>query len=87
MSNADMMCQSLRKFGYQVYGGQHAPYIWLQTPKGIDSWSFFDMLLNRANVVCTPGAGFGAAGEGFVRLSAFNHPDRIKEAMERIGKL
>ncbi|HOK96996.1 MAG TPA: LL-diaminopimelate aminotransferase [Anaerohalosphaeraceae bacterium] len=87
MSNVDTMCQSLQKFGYCVYGGVHAPYIWLQTPRGFDSWSFFDTLLHQAHVVCTPGAGFGAAGEGFVRLSAFNHPDRIKEAMERIGKL
>ncbi len=87
MSNADVICQSLKRLGYQVYGGKHAPYVWLKTPEGIDSWSFFDVLLKRANVVCTPGAGFGAAGEGYVRLSAFNHPCRVQEAMERIAKL
>jgi LL-diaminopimelate aminotransferase len=87
MSNADTMCQSLKRLGYQVYGGQHAPYLWLETPKGIDSWGFFDVLLGQAHVVSTPGAGFGAAGEGYVRLSAFNHPDRVREAMERIAKL
>ncbi len=73
--------------GYQVFGGEHAPYIWLKTPEGVDSWTFFDMLLNKANVVGTPGAGFGAAGEGYFRLSAFNNPDKVKEAMDRIAKL
>ena len=73
--------------GYKVYGGQHAPYIWVHTPKGIDSWTFFDTLLNKANVVCTPGVGFGAAGEGYIRLSAFNNPDKVKEAMGRIAKI
>jgi LL-diaminopimelate aminotransferase len=53
----------------------------------VDSWSFFDRLLQKANVVGTPGAGFGAAGEGYFRLSAFNNPDRVKEAMDRIAKL
>lgn len=87
MSNADTMRQSLASFGYQVFGGEHAPYVWLKTPEGVDSWSFFDMLLQKANVVGTPGAGFGAAGEGYFRLSAFNNPERVKEAMDRIAKL
>lgn len=87
MSNADMMRQSLADQGYQVFGGEHAPYIWLKTPEGVDSWTFFDMLLNKANVVGTPGAGFGAAGEGYFRLSAFNNPDKVIEAMDRIAKL
>lgn len=87
MSNADTIRRSLISLGYKVYGGQHAPYVWLKTPAGVDSWSFFDTLLSRANVVCTPGAGFGAAGEGYVRLSAFNQPDRVKEAMDRIARL
>ena len=87
MSNADMMREALTEQGYVVYGGEHAPYIWLHTPKGVDSWAFFDLLMNKANVVGTPGAGFGAAGEGYFRLSAFNDPDKVKEAMDRISKI
>ena len=87
MANADMMRNALTAQGYQVFGGENAPYIWLKTPAGVDSWTFFDTLLKRANVVGTPGAGFGAAGEGYFRLSAFNNPDKVKEAMERISKI
>jgi LL-diaminopimelate aminotransferase len=87
MSNADMMRQALTQHGYTVYGGEHAPYIWLHTPEGVDSWSFFDLLMNKAHVVGTPGAGFGAAGEGYFRLSAFNDPAKVKEAMDRISKI
>ena len=70
-----------------MYGGDNAPYLWLETPQGQDSWSFFDVLLQQAHVVGTPGAGFGAAGEGYFRLSAFNHRDAVEEAMDRIGNL
>jgi len=87
MSNAAVICRSLRKFGYDVYGGVNAPYVWLKTPDGIDSWEFFDVLLQKANVVGTPGAGFGAAGEGYFRLSAFNNPENVKEAMARIARI
>ena len=87
MSNADMMRQALSEQGYTVYGGEHAPYIWLHTPEGVDSWAFFDLLMNKAHVVGTPGAGFGAAGEGYFRLSAFNDPAKVKEAMDRISKI
>jgi len=87
MSNADAMRATLTGHGYQVFGGKDAPYVWLKTPEGVDSWSFFDTLLKKANVVCTPGAGFGAAGEGYVRLSAFNNPENVKEAMDRIAKI
>lgn len=87
MSNADMMRAALTEQGYSVYGGEHAPYVWLGTPEGVDSWQFFDRLLTKANVVGTPGAGFGAAGEGYFRLSAFNNPAKVKEAMDRIAKL
>ncbi|MHC5102044.1 MAG: LL-diaminopimelate aminotransferase [Planctomycetota bacterium] len=87
MTNADMMREALTQQGYVVYGGEHAPYIWVHTPKGVDSWAFFDLLINKANVVGTPGAGFGAAGEGYFRLSAFNDPDKVKEAMDRISKI
>lgn len=87
MTNADRMRAALTEQGYQVFGGEHAPYIWLKTPEGVDSWTFFDTLLKKANVVGTPGAGFGAAGEGYFRLSAFNNPDNVKEAMDRISKI
>ncbi len=87
MANADMMRKALSEQGYQVFGGEHAPYIWLKTPQGTDSWTFFDTLLKKANVVGTPGAGFGAAGEGYFRLSAFNNAANVKEAMDRISKI
>jgi LL-diaminopimelate aminotransferase len=87
MSNAKTIRESLTKLGYAVYGGVHAPYVWLKTPNGVGSWEFFDTLLTKANVVGTPGAGFGAAGEGYFRLSAFNHPDRVAEAMARFAAL
>ncbi len=87
MANADMMRNALTAHGYKVYGGEHAPYIWLHTPEGADSWTFFDVLLKQANVVGTPGAGFGAAGEGYFRLSAFNSLDKVEEAMDRIAKI
>ena len=87
MSNADMMRAALTEHGYTVYGGENAPYDWLHTPEGIGSWEFFDLLLNKAHVVGTPGAGFGAAGEGYFRLSAFNDPAKVKEAMDRISKI
>lgn len=87
MSNAALIRSTLEKLGYQVYGGINAPYVWLKTPKKMKSWEFFDYLLSKANVVCTPGSGFGSAGEGFVRLSAFGEPAKVTEAMERIKKL
>ncbi len=87
MDNARMMRQALQQTGYTVYGGVNAPYLWLRTPDGMASWDFFDRLLRRAHVVGTPGAGFGAAGEGYLRLSAFNHPERVREAMERMARL
>lgn len=87
MSNAAMIRTGLTKLGYTVYGGVNAPYIWVRTPEGVGSWEFFDRLLNEANVVCTPGAGFGPAGEGYVRLTAFGQPENVKEALDRLGKL
>jgi LL-diaminopimelate aminotransferase len=71
-----------------VFGGKNAPYVWMQTPRGVTSWEFFDTLLSKANVVCTPGSGFGASGEGYIRLSAFNSRANVEEAMSRIaGKI
>ncbi len=86
MENARLMTESLRRLGFTVYGGENAPYLWVKTPGGMSSWKFFDELLYGAAVVCTPGVGFGPAGEGFVRLTAFgNHAD-TEEAMQRIAK-
>jgi LL-diaminopimelate aminotransferase len=87
MANAKLIRETLAKLGYTVYGGVNAPYLWLKTPNGTGSWEFFDLLLNKAHVVCTPGAGFGAAGEGFVRLTAFGQPDSVREALERFAKI
>jgi LL-diaminopimelate aminotransferase len=87
MSNAALIRQSLTKLGYKTYGGVNAPYIWLKTPDGISSWDFFDRLLQKANIVGTPGSGFGPSGEGYFRLSAFGRPEDIKEAMQRFSRL
>jgi LL-diaminopimelate aminotransferase len=87
MANAKLIRRSLTELGYQVYGGINAPYIWLKTPKGVGSWEFFDLLLTKANVVGTPGAGFGPAGEGYFRLTAFGDPADVTEALERIARL
>ncbi len=84
MSNAELIRETLSDIGYTVYGGVNAPYIWLKTPDGVGSWEFFDKLLSKAHVVTTPGAGFGSAGEGFVRLTAFGQPENVKKALERI---
>lgn len=84
MENAQTICKGLTKAGFQVYGGENAPYIWLKTPKGRSSWEFFDTLLKEAHVVGTPGSGFGPSGEGYFRFSAFGLRDQIKEAVERI---
>jgi LL-diaminopimelate aminotransferase len=84
MDNAQIIRKGLTSLGLEVHGGLNAPYIWLKTPQGIDSWSFFDKLLNEAHVVGTPGSGFGPAGEGFFRLSAFGITTKIEEAVERI---
>jgi LL-diaminopimelate aminotransferase len=87
MDNARLIRESLTKLGYQVYGGEHAPYIWLRTPNGMSSWDFFDQLLTKAHVVGTPGAGFGPSGEGYFRLTAFASPENTKKALERVADL
>lgn len=87
MKNAKVIRENLEKIGLDVYGGVDSPYIWFKTPEDIDSWTFFDILLNKANVVSTPGAGFGPSGEGYIRLTAFNTYEKTVEAMERISKL
>jgi len=87
MENARFIRDSLAGMNYRVYGGVNAPYIWLKTPEGLTSWEFFDLLLNKANVVGTPGSGFGKCGEGYFRLTAFGDPTDTKEAMERFRRL
>ena len=87
MKNASTILEGLKSAGYQVSGGVNAPYIWMQTPKGINSWEFFDYLLEKANVVGTPGAGFGPSGEGCFRLTAFGTYENTLAAMERIRQL
>ncbi len=85
MNNAALIRESLTKLGCEVYGGVNAPYIWMRTPDGSVSWDFFDRLLTKANVVGTPGVGFGAAGEGYLRLTAFARPAEVEEALRRIA--
>ncbi|MDB9516489.1 LL-diaminopimelate aminotransferase [Roseofilum reptotaenium CS-1145] len=84
LENAQIIRQKLSDAGLTVYGGVHAPYIWVKTPQGLSSWDFFDKLLNLCYVVGTPGSGFGAAGEGYFRISAFNSRENVEEAMSRI---
>ncbi len=84
MDNAQIIREQLTTAGIQVYGGVNAPYVWVKTPQNLSSWDFFDQLLNTVNVVGTPGSGFGAAGEGYFRISAFNSRQNVVEAMRRI---
>ncbi len=86
MENARMMRDQLTRLGYRVYGGENAPYVWVKTPKDIDSWKFFEQMLYGASVVCTPGVGFGPSGEGYIRLTAFGEHEDCKEAMRRIAE-
>lgn len=84
LENARIIREQLTAAGFTVYGGINAPYIWLKTPDGLSSWDFFDKLLHNCHIVGTPGAGFGAAGEGYFRISAFNSRANVDAAMERI---
>jgi LL-diaminopimelate aminotransferase len=84
MQNATVIREGLIGRGLTVFGGEHAPYIWLQCPTGLDSWAFFDLLLEKCHIVGTPGVGFGSAGEGYFRLTAFNTHEKTLEAVERI---
>jgi len=85
MENAQLIRDGLTGAGLTVFGGENAPYVWVKCPQGTTSWELFDSLLQDANVVGTPGSGFGAAGEGYFRISAFNSRDNVNEAMDRIG--
>ncbi|MBD2434928.1 MULTISPECIES: LL-diaminopimelate aminotransferase [Fischerella] len=84
LENAKIIREQLTAAGLAVYGGVNAPYVWVKTPNSLSSWDFFDKLLHSCNVVGTPGSGFGAAGEGYFRISAFNSRENVEEAMNRI---
>ncbi len=86
MENARLLREGLSKAGFTLFGGVHAPYIWMRTLDGASSWDFFDRMLNEANVVGTPGSGFGPSGEGYFRLSAFNSRENVNEAIARIQR-
>ncbi len=87
MRNASLVKEALKNGGYTVFGGVNAPYIWLKTPDAMTSWEFFDYLLEKANVVGTPGSGFGPSGEGYFRLTAFGSYENTLAAIERIQRL
>ena len=87
MENASIIRNTLSSFGFSVYGGEHAPYVWLKVPDNFDSWQFFDYLLEECQIVGTPGSGFGFSGEGYFRLSAFNSRENVKAAMQRISSI
>jgi len=87
MRNANLIMSTLKDAGYSVTGGLNAPYIWMKTPGTLSSWEFFDLLLEKAQVVGTPGSGFGACGEGYFRLTAFGEYEKTKEALSRIVNL
>lgn len=84
--NARIIREGLTKAGYTIFGGVNAPYVWAKAPKGMTSWEYFDFLLKEKNIVTTPGAGFGASGEGYVRFSAFGSREATLEAMGRLAK-
>ena len=86
MANAALIRAGMAAAGLRVFGAENAPYAWIATPQGVGSWEMFNRLLQEAHVVCTPGAGFGACGEGYLRLSAFGKRDRIEEAVARVKK-
>lgn len=85
MENARVMRETLAEMGFKVYGGKDAPYLWVSTPSGMSSWDFFDWMLHSAHVVCTPGAGFGPSGEGYVRLTAFGIHENTEKALRRMA--
>lgn len=87
MENARIIREGLSNAGYKIFGGINAPYIWLKTPNNLGSWEFFDILMKEANVIGTPGAGFGASGEGYLRLTAFGTRENTARAVERIANI
>ena len=84
LANAALIRTTISKAGFKCIGGDHAPYVWVKA--NMDSWKFFDIMLQKANVVCTPGAGFGKCGEGYIRFSAFNSYENVNEALQRVSE-
>jgi len=87
MGNAAVLCGAAADAGLAAFGGVNAPYIWVKTPEGLTSWQLFDQMLRQLNVVITPGAGFGAQGEGYFRISAFNSRENAEEVARRLKSL
>jgi LL-diaminopimelate aminotransferase len=85
LENARLVRQVMAEQGLDCVGGEDSPYIWIRS--GLDSWEFFDLLLNQAGIVCTPGAGFGRCGQDYIRISAFNSRENIDRAMRRFQRL
>lgn len=86
-ANARMILDACTSLGLEAFGGEHSPYVWLRTPQCMKSWDFFDLMLSRASVVCTPGVGFGACGEGYARFTAFASPEQTLKALERFQSI
>jgi LL-diaminopimelate aminotransferase len=86
MANAKLIREGMTAAGLRAFGAENAPYAWIATPNGVGSWDMFDKLLSQAHVVCTPGAGFGSCGEGYLRLSAFGKREQVEEAVARVRK-
>lgn len=86
-ANARVIAAALKEAGFEVFGGVNAPYIWLKTPRGVSSWEFFDFMLEKLQIVGTPGSGFGLSGEGYFRLTAFNTPQLTQKAAARVAAL
>ncbi len=87
MGNASVLREGCRSLGMRVFGGENAPYVWVECPAKAKSWDFFDTMLNEANVVITPGAGFGACGEGYFRISSFNSRANVEDVVRRMGSM
>jgi LL-diaminopimelate aminotransferase len=87
MENAKLLREACESLGLRVFGGENAPYVWVGCPEGVSSWQMFDKMLQEAQVVITPGSGFGSAGEGYFRISAFNSRENVVEVCERLKNL
>jgi LL-diaminopimelate aminotransferase len=87
LANARVLREGCEALGWRVWGGVNAPYVWVGCPEGVSSWDMFDRVLHEAHVVTTPGSGFGACGEGFFRISAFNSRANVEEVVNRLGVL
>ena len=87
MENARLLREGCTALGWKTWGGENAPYVWCKTPDGYDSWKFFEHLLRNAQVVTTPGAGFGRCGEGYFRISAFNSRANVEEVVRRLARV